>query len=185
MKKTHTCRKPSGAKDYLALAVTTFGIGYFPIAPGTLGSGLGVIIYLLVSRLETSLTESSQNILTAESVAALWVAFNAVLLLSLTIAGIAAASRSIELLGDAAPSAAVVDEVIGQLITFVFLPFSISWHFILAGFLLFRLFDIWKPFPIDLLQKLPGGVGICADDALAGIYAGICLAVIYAGARLL
>jgi len=96
------------------------------------------------------------------------------------IVGIWAAGRSTELLGDADPSAAIVDEIIGQLITFLFVPFSISWEFILAGFLLFRLFDIWKPYPIDSLQSLPGGIGVCADDILAGVYAGISLAIIYA-----
>jgi phosphatidylglycerophosphatase A len=45
---------------------------------------------------------------------------------------------------------------------------------------LFRLFDIWKPYPIDALQKLPRGLGVCADDIAAGVYAGICLAIIYA-----
>ena len=82
--------------------------------------------------------------------------------------------------GDKDPSRAVVDEVIGQLVTFFFVPFGISWPFVLAGFILFRIFDIWKPYPIDELQNLPGGLGICADDFLAGIYAGACLAIIYA-----
>ena len=75
---------------------------------------------------------------------------------------------------------AVVDEVIGQLITFLFIPFGVHWSFILGGFLLFRLFDIWKPYPIDHLQELPGGIGVCADDMLAGVYAGVCLSIIYA-----
>ena len=65
----------------------------------------------------------------------------------------------------------------GQLIVFFFVPFGITWPFILAGFLLFRLFDIWKPYPIKAFENLPGGLGICADDIVAGVYAGICLAV--------
>ena len=68
----------------------------------------------------------------------------------------------------------------GQLITLTFIPFGVPWPFVLAGFLLFRLFDIWKPYPIDHLQELPGGIGICADDLLAGVYAGLCLAIGYA-----
>ncbi len=84
------------------------------------------------------------------------------------------------LLGNSDPSEAVVDEVMGQLITFLFVPFFLPWPFILAGFLLFRLFDIWKPYPIDDLQVLPGGIGVCADDIVAGVYAGICLAIGYA-----
>ena len=54
-----------------------------------------------------------------------------------------------------------------------------SWPFILLGFLLFRLFDIVKPFPVRTLEILPGGLGICADDIVAGVYAGLCLAVAY------
>ncbi len=51
---------------------------------------------------------------------------------------------------------------------------------ICIGFLLFRLFDIWKPYPIDSLQNLPAGIGVCADDILAGVYGGTCLALLYA-----
>ena len=74
----------------------------------------------------------------------------------------------------------MVDEVIGQLIVFLFIPFTTSWLLIGAAFLLFRLFDIWKPYPIDSLQALPGGIGVCADDMLAGVYAGVCLSIIHA-----
>jgi len=68
----------------------------------------------------------------------------------------------------------------GQIVTFLFIPFTTDWRLILAGFVLFRIFDIWKPYPIDDLQNLSGGLGICADDLVAGVYAGICLSVIYA-----
>jgi phosphatidylglycerophosphatase A len=96
------------------------------------------------------------------------------------LAGIWAAGRSIELLGNTDAPQAVVDEVIGQLIVFLFIPFTTSWILIVAGFALFRLFDIWKPYPIDYLQGLPGGIGVCADDILAGVYAGVCLSIIHA-----
>src|SRR5690606_39029888 len=89
-------------------------------------------------------------------------------------------SRAVPLLGNTDPSEAVIDEVIGQIITFLFIPFGVSWPFVLAGFILFRLFDIFKPYPIRSFEVLPGGLGICADDIVAGIYAGISLAVIYA-----
>ncbi|MCA1625430.1 MAG: phosphatidylglycerophosphatase A [Acidobacteria bacterium] len=97
--------------------------------------------------------------------------------------GIWASSRAVELFQNKDPQQAVVDEVIGQLITFLFVPFTVSWKFVAAGFLLFRLFDIWKPYPIDSLQNLPAGIGVCADDILAGVYAGTCLAVLYAVAN--
>lgn len=173
-------RQPDGAKDYFALALTTFGVGYSPIAPGTAGSAVGVLIYIVFGRLETYASGLYATRLSAEATSAAIVSVNALALLVFTIAGIWASGHSIELLGDKDPSEAVVDEVIGQLITFLFVPFAISWGFVAAGFLLFRLFDIWKPFPINTLQNLPGGIGVCADDILAGTYAGICLAVIYA-----
>ncbi len=88
--------------------------------------------------------------------------------------------RAVKLFGDKDPSRVVVDEVMGQFIVFLFVPLEISLWLVAAGFFLFRLFDIWKPYPIDSLQSLPGGIGVCADDILAGIYAGICLNLIYA-----
>jgi len=78
------------------------------------------------------------------------------------------------------PHEAVVDEVMGQILTFLFIGFTSDWRLLLAGFVLFRLFDIWKPYPIDTLQQLPKGLGICADDLVAGVYAGICLSIINA-----
>jgi phosphatidylglycerophosphatase A len=62
----------------------------------------------------------------------------------------------------------------------MFIPFNVSWWMILAGFILFRLFDIWKPYPIDGMQDLPGGFGVVVDDLVAGIYAAIVMSVIAA-----
>ena len=103
-----------------------------------------------------------------------------ILLLIFCLTGIWASGRAINLLGNKDPHSAIVDELMGQFITFCFIPFGLGWPFIIAGFLLFRLFDIWKPFPIDSLQNLPGGIGVCADDIVAGVYAGVCLAAGYA-----
>jgi phosphatidylglycerophosphatase A len=174
-------RKANGFKDYLSLSLTTFGVGYIPGAPGTYGSAVGLAIYLAVGWWQTNAAAHGVSTgLRPEFIAAFHLAINVILLTSFTLIGIWAAGRSTELFGNNDPSPAVVDEVVGQLITFLFIPFTTSWKLILAGFLLFRLFDIWKPYPIDLLQSLPGGIGICADDILAGAYAGVCLAVIYA-----
>jgi phosphatidylglycerophosphatase A len=71
------------------------------------------------------------------------------------------------------PRIVVLDEVAGQLVTFLFLPVGVS--NLVAGTLAFRVFDIWKPFPIRKLESLPSGVGIMADDLLAGIYANVAL----------
>lgn len=174
-------RKPNGIVDQIALALTTFGVGFIPGAPGTYGSAVGVAIYLGFSWFESSAAaHGAATGLTPGSIAAFHWAANAILLTAFCLVGIWASRRSIALLGNDDPSEAVVDEVMGQLITFCFVPFGLGWPFVLAGFLLFRLFDIWKPYPIDDLQVLPGGLGICADDIVAGVYAGICLAAGYA-----
>ncbi len=87
------------------------------------------------------------------------------------------------------PQIVVVDEISGQLITFaplvtmgwgsLYLEFQgnwlLGWKYLLAGFILFRVFDIWKPWPVRAAEKLPGGWGIMADDWVAGIYAALCL----------
>ena len=158
--------------DYVALALTTFGVGYIPGAPGTYGSAVGVLIYLGVVAIEI---HGWHGI----GIAFHW-AMNAMLLAAFCLVGMWASQRTAPVFGRKDPSQAVVDEVMGQLVTLCFIPFAASWHFILLGFLLFRAFDIWKPYPIRDLEILPGGLGICADDIVAGVYAGICLAGAYA-----
>ncbi|QQS33727.1 MAG: phosphatidylglycerophosphatase A [Acidobacteriota bacterium] len=178
MKQAVEKRKAEGYFDHLSLALTTWGVGCIPGAPGTYGSLVGVGIFLVVRDL--ILVLGLIDIKALPEIVSPWATVMVCLgMLVLTLAGVWAAGRSTELLGNSDPSQAVVDEVIGQLIVFLFVPFMIGWQFILAGFMLFRLFDIWKPYPIRQLEVLPGGLGICADDMLAGVYAGICLAVIY------
>ena len=162
--------RPSGIVDYLSLAITTVGVGYLPLAPGTWGSMVGVGVYVLAAWFEMGAVQQ----------AAFHWALNSILLAVVCFAGIWASDRAIPLLGNSDPSEAVIDEVMGQLITFAFVPLTLNWHLILPGFILFRLFDIWKPYPIRSMEVLPGGLGICADDIVAGAFAGICLAVYYA-----
>lgn len=167
--------------DYFSLAVTTFGVGYLPIAPGTWGSAVGVLIYLMIAWTEASiginLLEKGWNLV---QISAWFHAVNSIIFLLFCLLGIWAANRGTKLFKNKDPQQAVVDEVMGQIIVFLFVPFGLDWRFILAGFLLFRLFDIWKPYPINSLQNLPAGIGVCADDILAGVYGGVCLSVIYA-----
>lgn len=194
MKKSFEKRKPSGLLDYVSLSLTTFGVGYIPGAPGTYGSLIGVLIYLGTVKLVMFvvhyfsmfstpvwpfLAEYPSTILPVQVTS--WIHAGIVILLTMfCLLGTWASNRSISLLGNDDPSEAVVDEVMGQLIVFLFVPITIGWPIIVAGFALFRLFDIWKPYPIDSLQVLPGGIGVCADDILAGVYAGVCLSVMYA-----
>lgn len=187
MKQKIERRKPEGFLDYFSLAVTTLGVGYLPVAPGTWGSALGVIIFLAIAWLEFGIGVGLRfhQGWSHEEAATLFFAINLVMFFGFALLGVWASGRSTELFGDLDPSHAIVDEVMGQLIVFAFVPTAIvtpitNWFIILLGLLLFRLFDIWKPYPIDDLQVLPGGIGVCADDILAGVYAGICLAVIYA-----
>lgn len=181
MKQTLEKQKPNGLADHFSLAFTTWGVGYLPGAPGTYGSLIAVAIYCGIGWVETGMgLHSGGRAAMPEQASALHWALNSVLLTIFCLVGIWASGRSIPLLGNTDASEAVVDELIGQFITFAFIPFGLGWPFILAGFLLFRFFDIVKPYPIDNLQGLPGGLGICADDMLAGIYAGICLAIGYA-----
>jgi phosphatidylglycerophosphatase A len=124
-----------------------------------------------------------------------------VALLIFALVGVWSASRVAEYSGIKDPQYAVIDEVSGMHLTLVLalVPFGsptnlispdnasifalysglslLNWKYLLAGFLLFRLFDIWKPYPIRWLEKLPGGWGIMADDWLAGVYAAIVLRV--------
>ncbi len=179
MKQVVEKRDPQGFTDYFALALTTWGVGYLPLMPGTFGSIVAVGIYVGSEKLITYAETEYMTVGSASAIA--WShSLIAVLLAVFILAGIWASGRSVELLGNSDPSEAVVDELMGQFITFLFVPFGLGWPLILAGFLLFRLFDIWKPYPIDDLQILPGGIGVCADDIVAGVYAGICLAVLYA-----
>lgn len=167
--------------DYFSLAVTTFGVGYLPVAPGTWGSMVGVMIYLAIAWTEASvgITLLERNWSLAQ-ISAWTYAVNLIVFLLFCLVGIWAAGRATHLFKNKDPQQAVVDEVMGQLIVFLFVPFGLHWGFVLTGFLLFRLFDIWKPYPIDSLQNLPAGIGVCADDILAGVYGGVCLSIIYA-----
>ena len=165
--------------DNFALAFATWGVGYLPAAPGTFGSAVGVGLYLMV--------QAASARLFAFGLARGWTlafleSFRMTLLLLLiatvTLIGVWAATRTEELLGRKDPGIVVVDEVAGQLIAFLFVPFNSAWWVIIMGFAAFRLFDIWKPYPIRRLEALEAGLGIMADDVLAGIYAAVLMSLV-------
>jgi phosphatidylglycerophosphatase A len=160
--------------DYFALAVATCGVGYFPIGPGTMGSLVGVGLYLSIwSGIDHLLTSNAL----AKRLSALYVftpqlAFMLVVIFLLTMAGIWAATRAEKAVRKKDPSIVVIDEVAGQMIALLSGPFWLhTWWSVISAFLLFRLFDIWKPYPIRRLEGLESGLGIMADDVLAGVYA--------------
>ncbi|NNE97828.1 MAG: phosphatidylglycerophosphatase A [Pyrinomonadaceae bacterium] len=166
--------------DLIALAVSTSGVGYLPLAPGTWGSILAIGIYLAYRYLADGarlffLDQGWSH----QQYSALIYTATAVLLVAFCLFGIWASKKTAALLEHKDPQIIVVDEIMGQLIVFAFVPFGISRWLVVAGFLLFRVFDIWKPYPIKAVEKLPNGIGVCADDIIAGIYGGICLSIIY------
>jgi len=162
------------AGDYLALAIATCGVGYFPIAPGTVGSLVGVGLYLSIwAGVDQLLTSNAlAKRLTALYVFTPQLAFMLVVIFLVTMAGIWAATRAERALRKKDPSVVVIDEVSGQMIALLSGPFWLhTWWSIISAFVFFRLFDIWKPYPIRRLERLESGLGIMADDVLAGVYA--------------
>jgi phosphatidylglycerophosphatase A len=142
----------------LAVFLATVGYcGYFPIAPGTVGSAAGLVFYLLVWWAQSPLFESA-------------------LILALFVTGVWAGTTSERYFGGIDPGPIVLDEVVGMLITLAFIPVGMVGA--LIGFLLFRLFDVLKPFPAGRFEKLHGGLGVMADDAMAAIYANLALRLV-------
>ncbi len=167
--------------DYFSLALTTCGVGYLPYAPGTWGSLVGVAVYLLFRSLETNLGVFFLHRNWNSEQTTAWIhAANSIIFIAFCLIGIWASGEAARIFQKKDPQKVVVDEVMGQLLVLMFIPFDAYWYDIAAGFLLFRLFDIWKPYPVRTLEMLPQGLGICADDILAGVYGGACLAILYA-----
>jgi len=149
-------------KKHIALFYATgCYIGLIPGITGTYGSIFATVCFYLVCRI-------SHNIILPE------LHLSAVCLISLL--GVLAAARVAKDRGDEDPQIVVIDEVAGQLLTFVLLP--VSGFNLILGTIVFRVFDIWKPYPIRKLEHLRNGVGIMADDLLAGVYANIVMQLI-------
>jgi phosphatidylglycerophosphatase A len=168
-------------KDYFALAIATFGVGYLPIAPGTWGSLVGVGIYLLLRSLFFRVVDPSGSFLRVPSLP-LFLAAELVLITLITLIGFWAASRTEKLLGRKDPGKVVIDEVAGQLIALLPIVPGLgrAWPSIIIAFLLFRLFDIVKPYPARRFENLESGLGIMSDDLVAGAYAAVVTSVIIA-----
>lgn len=145
-------------QKFLSLVATFFGIGKSPKAPGTVATVATIPIWWLLSQL---------GIFTYMGVTVL-----------LAWLGIFAAQAYENQSKEKDSSAIVIDEVVGFLITMAWLP--MTWQSVLAGFVLFRVLDIYKPFPIRQLdKKIPGGFGVMVDDIAAGIIGSIILQFIY------
>jgi len=176
-------RKRRTAGDYFALAFATCGVGYFPVAPGTLGSLVGAAIYLSTWEWIYELLEANalQRRLSVLYIATPLLASMLLLIVLITATGIWAASRTEKLLQKKDPSIVVIDEVAGQMIALLSVQFwSPTWWSILSAFILFRAFDIWKPYPIRRLEALESGLGIMLDDVAAGLYAAVANTILIA-----
>lgn len=138
---------------YIFLATGMY-TGFSPVAPGTCGTVVGVLMFLLLGHLAPL-----PYIITILAFIALsvWVS-----------------DRAIEIFGREDPQQVVIDEIAGYLVAVAF--HEVNMYIMIAGFVLFRIFDIAKPFPIGVIdRKVSGGVGVVMDDVLAGVYANVAL----------
>jgi phosphatidylglycerophosphatase A len=166
--------------DYLALVLATCGVGFIPIAPGTFGSIVGIGLWAIVRGGVLALLWplAGRNSLNLLHISYGLIAAQLICVVVVTLLGTWAASRVEKLHGAKDPQKVVVDEVAGQFIALIAVPIQFeSWWTIIMAFLLFRFFDIVKPYPASKFENLHGGLGIMADDVVAGIYAAIGVAV--------
>lgn len=130
-------------------------LGYSPLASGTVGSLPAIAVALWLNHRPTPLL---------------------LLAAVLLVLGAAVSARAATLLGRKDPSEVTIDEFVGMLVAFLWLP--MTWKSVVVVFVLYRIFDIFKPFPARQSERLPGGVGIMADDVVAGIYANLAFRLI-------
>ena len=137
----------------LGLFIATCGyIGYAPVAPGTFGSAVGLAVFAAVRTGESHAIEAAAIVI-------------------LFLIGVWSGTEAEHHFGGIDPAPVVMDEVVGMLITLAFLP--VTWVGALVGFVVFRLFDVVKPWPAARFERLPGGLGVMADDGMAAVYANL------------
>ena len=134
--------------------VTGFGIGLLPIAPGTYGSILGMLLFLILAHLYLPI---------------LWLSL---IITILYLVSYLAVQSALKIIQRPDPGEIVIDEVLGMMVVMMMIPPDPKWAFL--AFMLFRLFDIFKPWPINVVDsKLKNALGVILDDFLAALYAGI------------
>jgi phosphatidylglycerophosphatase A len=145
-------------RRFIILLATWWGVGFCPLAPGTLGTLAAIPLFLLLSLLP------------------LWLYLPCVLGIALLACWVAGRAETI--FGEQDPRAIVIDEVVGFLAVMIALP--PTWPYLLAAFMFFRIFDILKPPPIRFLERtVKGGYGVVLDDVLAALYAHIALRILF------
>jgi len=160
-------------KPRVSLAIATaFGLGYIPKAPGTFGSLAGAALYAAILYYFPLAAIAGKLPGTKDRV--VWMSWTELpALIVVAVIGVWAASRAEKILAKKDPQCVVIDEVSGQQLAYLFSLTLLNWKYLLLGFILFRVFDIWKPFPARQAESLPGGLGIMADDWIAGICAAL------------
>ena len=128
---------------------TCWYVGYVPFAPGTFGSAIGLAAFYLVRRQHSATIEIAT-------------------IIALLTVGLWAATEAEHHFGGIDPGPVVIDEVVGMLITLALVPVGLLGA--IAGFVVFRILDVVKPWPARRLEHLPGGFGIILDDVMAGVY---------------
>jgi len=145
-------------RSRLAVAFASFGyLGFAPVAPGTVGAAAAIPVFVLLRWAGSPWLE-------------------VVVCAAIVVAGAWSARLTEQALGVEDPGPVVIDEVVGMLVSLLFLPGT--WPVILAAFLAFRVFDIVKPWPAGRLEHVPGGWGVMADDVMAGIYANLTIQIL-------
>lgn len=153
-------RSQARGRVRVGVALATCGyIGYAPIAPGTVGSAAGLALFALV--------RSANSVVVEFGVIA-----------AVFLAGVWASTVAERHFGGTDPGPVVIDEVAGMLITLALVPVSLTGA--IVGFLIFRLFDVVKPWPAGRFESLPGGLGVMADDGMAALYGNAVLRAVIA-----
>ena len=156
--ETAAARKP--APRWAALAATFFGIGHLRPGPGTWASVATMLLWRGLAPLASGRDQTIAAIAAS---------------IGVTLIGVPAATRMARALGKGDPSEVVIDEVAGQMIAMI--GAAAEWRSLVAALILFRAFDISKPFPLRRLEHLPEGWGVMLDDVGAGLYALALMAV--------
>ncbi|HKE88255.1 MAG TPA: phosphatidylglycerophosphatase A [Vicinamibacterales bacterium] len=144
----------------LGVFIATCGyIGYAPFAPGTFGSAAGLLVFFLVRSTGSIPIELA-------------------LIVLLFAIGVWSGNEAEQHFGRVDPGPVVVDEVVGMLITLAFIPVNLAGA--IVGFLLFRVLDVFKPWPSGRFEQLPGGLGVMADDGMAAIYGNLAMRALIA-----
>ena len=143
----------AGKNRILKIMATGFGAGLSPVAPGTAGTLVGVLICLLCYPMPWTI--------------------RLLFVIAISVFSIYVAGQAEIFYGKTDDQRIVIDEIVGLQVTM--LPVAITGLHLCLAFVLFRIFDIWKPFPIEGFQKFHGGWGVVADDLGAGVYAGLIL----------